>query len=467
MRNGFPDHSAPADLVIRGGRVITMNDRQPSARALAVRAGVIVRVGSDAEVAPLVGPATRVVELRGATVLPGINDSHLHGAWLGTMWPATLMEQLAADPHEHGHGAEGPALAALDTDAQRREAILRTGELLASLGITSYTEPGLGPGEDAGPTGCFSGAVLETYAALAAEGLLRARVTALLLFGLLDGPSSADDFRRGLAGFPGPAEVPGWFRVNGVKIFADGIPPMGSAWTDEPYAHGGHGALLVDGADAGEREANLRAMIAAAHAAGHQIGVHATGSRTTRVVTEAFAEARAGDGRDLRHYLIHGDVLHPATLAAMAAAGVGLNTQPGIAVATAPMLAGALGAGALEHAWPVRDALAAGVPLCLSTDAPVLTPDWRVAVAAAVTRAGVDGTVHGPEQRIALHQALYAYTAAPARQDGAEAWKGTLAEGRAADLCVLGADLREVEPAALPQVPVTMTVVDGRVVHEA
>ncbi|MEE1824039.1 amidohydrolase family protein [Streptomyces sp. BE20] len=493
MRNGLQTGITTADLVMRGGRVHTMDGARTVAQALAVSGGTILRTGTDAEVAPLVGPGTRVVELRGRSLIPGINDSHLHGAWLGTMWPDTLMAQLAAaaptgggpdhpggghrhdahghdghghDGHGHDHAGEGPALAALTTPAERRRAILRTGDLLASLGVTSYTEPGLGPGEDAGPTGCFSSAVLHEYAALAAEGLLRARVTALLLFGLLDGASSATDLLRGLAGFRAPAEVPGWFRVAGVKIFADGIPPMGSAWSEEPYADGGHGALLVDGADAGEREVNLRSMIRAAHAAGHQIGVHATGSRTTRVVTGAFAEARATDGRDGRHYLIHGDVVHPATLAAMAAAGVGLNTQPGIAAATAPMLAGALGPDALAHAWPVRDALTAGVPLCLSSDAPVLAPDWRAGVAAAATRAGADGTAGGRGQRLALDEALYAYTVAPARQDGAERWKGTLEAGKVADLCLLGADLRDVDPGALPEVPVAMTVVDGRVVHE-
>ncbi len=50
-------------------------------------------------------------------------------------------------------------------------------------------------------------------------------------------------------------------------------------------------------------------MIDAAHGAGHQIGVHATGDRATRVVADAFAAALAGDERDARHYVIHGDLL--------------------------------------------------------------------------------------------------------------------------------------------------------------
>ena len=50
--------------------------------------------------------------------------------------------------------------------------------------------------------------------------------------------------------------------------------------------------------------------------------------------------------------------------------------------------------------------------------------------------------------------------------DHAESWKGTLAPGMIADLCVLEADPFSVEPAALPDVPIKMTVVGGRVVYE-
>ncbi|TYC08019.1 amidohydrolase family protein [Actinomadura syzygii] len=468
LEHDMPDVSA-ADLVLTGGRVHTVDAQDRIAEAVAVRAGRIARVGAAETVAPLIGPRTRVVHLHGRSVLPGINDSHLHGVWLGSMWPALLMDQLAGSG---GHSHEPPPDGApggpsrLETEADRRRAILRTADLLASFGITSYTEPGLGPGEDAGATGCFGSAALHDYAELAAEGRLKARVTALTLFGELDGRSSAAELLAGLRDFKPPADVPGRFRVAGVKIFADGIPPMRTAWTDRSYSDGTHGALLVDGNSEAEREAALRTMIDAAHDAGHQIGVHATGDRTTRVVADALATALARDGRDARHYLIHGDLLAPRTLTVLAAARIGLNTQAGIPVATEPMIVDALGADALRDAWPTRDALDAGVRLSLSSDAPVLTPDWRAGLAAAVTRRGLDGSVRGEAQRLAVAEALRAYTVTPAWQDGMEDVKGSVEDGKVADLCVLDGDVFAVEPRHLPSVPVRMTILGGEVVYE-
>ncbi|WUI03609.1 amidohydrolase family protein [Spirillospora sp. NBC_00431] len=457
-----------ADLVFTGGRVYTVDARDRVAEAVAVRGGRIARVGTAEEIAPLAGPDTRVVRLEGRSVLPGINDSHLHGMWLGAMWPNLLMDQLAGSGDGHSHeppqGAPGPSR--LETAEDRRGAILRTANLLASFGITSYTEPGLGPGEDDGATGCFGSAALHDYAELAAGGRLKARVTALLLFGELDGRSSAKELLDGLRDFKPPADVPGRFTVAGVKIFADGIPPMRTAWTERPYTDGSHGALLVDGRSEAAREEALRTMIDAAHDAGHQIGVHATGDRTTRVVADALAAALGRDERDARHYIIHGDLLAPRTLTVMSASGIGLNTQAGIPVATEPMLAAALGEDALKDAWPTRDALDAGVRLSLSSDSPVLTPDWRAGLAAAVTRRGLDGSVRGAAQRLAVAEALRAYTITPAWQDGAEDVKGSIEPGKVADLCVLDGDLYETEPDSLSSVPVRMTVLDGEVVYE-
>ena len=68
----------PADLVLRGGRIATMDAARSWASALAVREGKLVGVGSDQAIAPFIGPSTRVIELRGRTVTPGFQDAHVH-----------------------------------------------------------------------------------------------------------------------------------------------------------------------------------------------------------------------------------------------------------------------------------------------------------------------------------------------------------------------------------------------------
>lgn len=67
-----------ADLVLRNARIRTGDDARPWARALAVRDGRIVAVGSDADAAAHAGPATAVVDGGGRLVVPGFHDAHFH-----------------------------------------------------------------------------------------------------------------------------------------------------------------------------------------------------------------------------------------------------------------------------------------------------------------------------------------------------------------------------------------------------
>ena len=73
----------PADLVIKNGTIITVDDNDTTAQAVAVVGGKIVRVGANDDVNPLIGENTRVLDLEGKTIIPGFNDSHTHNVATG------------------------------------------------------------------------------------------------------------------------------------------------------------------------------------------------------------------------------------------------------------------------------------------------------------------------------------------------------------------------------------------------
>ncbi|HEX8139091.1 MAG TPA: amidohydrolase [Pyrinomonadaceae bacterium] len=70
--------SQTADTVFKNANIYTVNERQPRAEAIAVKGDRIIFVGSNRDAKRYEGRATRVVDLRGATVVPGMTDSHYH-----------------------------------------------------------------------------------------------------------------------------------------------------------------------------------------------------------------------------------------------------------------------------------------------------------------------------------------------------------------------------------------------------
>ncbi|MEM7582504.1 MAG: amidohydrolase [Acidobacteriota bacterium] len=72
-----------ADLVLRGGKIVTVDDSNPEVSALAARNGMIIALGSDEEVAAFIGDATEVIELEGQLAIPGFIEGHGHFLSLG------------------------------------------------------------------------------------------------------------------------------------------------------------------------------------------------------------------------------------------------------------------------------------------------------------------------------------------------------------------------------------------------
>jgi predicted amidohydrolase YtcJ len=532
-----------ADLVIRGGRVLVLDQRFRLAEALAVRGGRVVALGRDRDVCRLIGRRTRVLDADGGTVLPGINDSHVHLNAFGLNLPpfsynmdtATIDELVAVvrsavdaapspdswirgmgwndnrlprpprrtdlDPVTGEHpviltdfsahavavnsivlrlagitrdtvpppggviekDAAGEPTGVLRETAQglvrglvppfTRDEVaqgIATGiDMLHAQGITSVTEPGIGLD------------TLAIYAEKARAGTLGVRVNALLR-----GGTAPQQLRDILADYePLRGVDPRVLRVAGVKLFADGIPTAAkTAWLHELYLDGTNGSLVIDGATIAEQVANLHELIRIGVRAGMQVGTHATGDATIDAVVAGILAA--GGRKDMRHYVIHGDLTPPATLRTMARHGIGVNMNATIKYLLGRTLDPVLGPARTDYQWPYRTALDLGVRVSSSSDAPVTSPNWLQGAMAAVLREGMFGGVAGEAERITLPEALATYTRTPAWQDHATGWKGTLSEGMVADICVVGGDVLAVDPHDLVTLPIAATVVGGRVVHE-
>ena len=80
----------PADMVLRNGKIVTVDREFSIKEAVAIKNGRFIAVGSDRDVRPLMGSSTRVIDLGGRTVVPGLIDSHIHATVAGLSWDAEL-----------------------------------------------------------------------------------------------------------------------------------------------------------------------------------------------------------------------------------------------------------------------------------------------------------------------------------------------------------------------------------------
>jgi predicted amidohydrolase YtcJ len=92
----------PADLILRGGKIVTLDSRFPEVQALAARNGAIVALGSNAEIQRFIGPGSKVVELDGQLAIPGFIEGHGHFTGIGNaklgleLLTTTSWEQILA-----------------------------------------------------------------------------------------------------------------------------------------------------------------------------------------------------------------------------------------------------------------------------------------------------------------------------------------------------------------------------------
>ena len=142
-----------------------------------------------------------------------------------------------------------------------------------------------------------------------------------------------------------------------------------------------------------------------------------------------------------------------------------MTSQPSIRWFVSRNVESIIGAERSSKRQQLRSLVKAGVPVSLSSDAPVSTPDWKLSYAAAVSRSLRTEPDYTDNQKLTPLQAMTAMTQTPAKQSGAAAWRGRIEPGYVADLLLLN---RRIDfgddPWSLMESSVQATFVDGRLV---
>ena len=416
-----PEPGPDADVVFHGGTVLTMDPSRPRAQAIAISGDHIDAVGSDAEIMAMAGTATTLVDLRGATLIPGFVDAHSH--YFG--------------------GAD-----AADTD------IDGISDYLLRTGVTTTGE--LAVDED----------LLAELRRIDDEGHLGVRVSAYLL-GNTGCGDLLDEWWMDVPPTREPGEL---LRIGGVKLFSDGGSCNIPAVSFEYLGIGGHGDLYFTVAE-------LVELVRRIESAGHQVAIHALGDRAIETTLDALGEV-IGDSRNpYRHRIEHSAVTRPdlrprhgevgAVTTIFGTYGTCFLTNPSdeFLFRTPPEY--------LEWEWPWRALLDHNPEAHFGWqgDFPVFGQATPIdALYGFVTRAQVasDGNVCQPTAQMAagaitVEEALALMTTGSAYALFRDDEVGRLAPGMLADVLVLSADPTAISGNRINNIEVWMTMLGGEV----
>lgn len=562
--------AAPATLILRNADIWTVDERKPTAHALAIAGNRIVKVGEESEVLKFAGPQTQVLDLRGAFVLPGFTDSHTHfgnavaafydvrlvdvnagplllerlrttankvpkGMWItGYDWSSVVAAQ-AKRRADAGFTPFTPSLAEVDRVTPDHPVLLRrydgayfmnsrglhlaridkhtpdpangeyvkdreTGELtgmllgsaggraalilpppsrardlisaramlreLSSHGITSIHD--IAYVDEISQTKTWRTNVERSFTDLDLFNDLRARgELSVRVYPILTLASWRDYKAYGITPDMGDDLI----RYGTLKMFVDGGVYTSKPYDNPPEASGGFSFRVVD-------ERILHDDLVGADALGFDSAVHVTGDLAHKLLLDWYEDAiRINPPRDRRFRLIHAwyparaEVERAGRLHAIA------DVQPGHLIGEMPDMLAKLGPERSAFGFPWRTLMQQGVRITLGSDWPgsfdrssTATLDPIENIYYAVTRQRLDGTPVGgwhPEQRMTVDEAIRAYTLNGAFASRQEDVKGSLTEGKLADVVVLSKNLRRIAPREIPGVRVRYTIFDGRILYRS
>jgi predicted amidohydrolase YtcJ len=332
-------------------------------------------------------------------------------------------------------------------------------EYLHSLGVTAWQDAILG-------VYAGTGDPASAYLRAVHAGTLTARVRGALWWERDAGLEQVERLVERRATY-----TVGRLDAGSVKVMQDGVVENYTAGLSTPYRDGCGGHTHNSGLSFVAPQL-LRDAVTRLDAEGFQVHVHAIGDRAVSEALDAFAAARAANGRSRgRHHVAHLQVVAPADRRRFAELDVTANLQALWAVndeAMTEMTLPFLDEELAGWQYPFGSLARAGVRLAMGSDWPVSTPDPLAALHVAVNRVDPDepGAPFLPGEALGVEQAWAAYTSGSAHVNHLDD-TGVLAPGLAADLAVLDRDPFAGDPAGIGSTRVVATYVEGQAVYRA
>jgi predicted amidohydrolase YtcJ len=258
------------------------------------------------------------------------------------------------------------------------------------------------------------------------------------------------------------------YRVGGMKLTLDGSAPGRTAWRTEHYV------IPPDGQKPGFKgypaipsDEEVRKIIDTALANNWQLLVHCNADAAADQMFRNLAPAVKKYGnKDRRTVLIHGQLIRMDQLDSMKKYDVVASLFPMHTFYWGDWYKKIIGPEKAQQISPINSALKKGLHVTSHTDAPVAFPNLMMILWTTVNRVSRSGTVMGPNEKLTPYQALQSITIWGAWQHFEEQTKGSLKEGKLADMVILDQNPLKIDPMQLKNITVLATYKEGKLVYK-
>ncbi|MCA0986971.1 amidohydrolase [Guptibacillus algicola] len=249
------------------------------------------------------------------------------------------------------------------------------------------------------------------------------------------------------------------FKIGPAKVFIDGSSSGPTAKTREPYTSKPEdsGILYLD-------QEELNQSLLGAHEQGWQITAHAIGDEAVEMMSKTIEVALDVSYREDHRHRIEHAAITPADLTKRI-------KESRIVPIPNPAFLHEFGDGYVRDygertdvMFPLKDFGDQDIPFAFGSDSPITDVNPFVGIHAAVNRRSKNGNLVGERQRISVEEAIRAYTQSGAYASFEEDIKGSIEEGKLADLVVVNESVLHCHQERLKELRVDMTVIDGKVV---